>query len=163
MPGFVLDEDKTLQTLEDRVRTILIVEDNYMIADMVEDTLIANGYVVCGIAGTVAEGLALYRQYRPGLIILDLRLANDELGTQLVAQIHPFRNVGILYVTGNSCELELTRHDGHGCLSKPYRASDLLQSLKIVAEIAHGGKSKLPFPAGFHLLEHKSAARRAVA
>ncbi len=47
------------------MRTILIVEDNYMIADMVEDTLLANGYEVCGIAGTVAQGLELYRQYSP--------------------------------------------------------------------------------------------------
>ncbi len=145
------------------MRTILIVEDNYMIADMVEDTLLTNGYRVCGIAGTVAEGLALYRQYSPDLVIVDLRLGNGELGTQMVAQIRPFGKVGILYVTGSSNELELSRDDGHACLSKPYRASDLLQALKIVTELARNGKTRLPFPAGFQLLEHKHPPRRAFA
>jgi DNA-binding response OmpR family regulator len=145
------------------VRTILIVEDNFMIADMVEDTLITNGYEVCGIAGTVAEGLALYDQYKPDLIILDLRLANGELGTQLVAQIQPIGKVGILYVTGNSCEVHLSSADGHACLSKPYLASDLLKALKIVVEFARTGNATPPFPAGFHLLGQPEPARRTIA
>lgn len=145
------------------MRTILIVEDNYMIADMVEDTLVANGYEVCGIADSIAEGLALYRQYRPGLIIIDLRLGNGELGTELIPKIRPLGKVGILYVTGNSCEFQLSHADGHACLSKPYRSSDLLQALKIVAEVAQTGKATPPFPAGFHLLEQLKPARRVVA
>jgi DNA-binding response OmpR family regulator len=149
--------------MEDRVRTILIVEDNYMIADMVEDTLITNGYEVCGIADSVAEGVALYRQYKPGLIIIDLRLGNGELGTQLIPKIRPFGKVGILYVTGNSCEFQLSRDDGHACLSKPYRSSDLLQALRIVTELAQTGQATPPFPAGFHLLEQLKPARRVVA
>jgi DNA-binding response OmpR family regulator len=149
--------------MEDRVRTILIVEDNYMIADMVEDTLIANGYEVCGIAGSIAEGLALYQQYKPGLVIIDLRLGNGELGTQLIPKISPIGEVGILYVTGNSCEFQLSRDDGHACLSKPYRSSDLLQAIKIVTELAQTGKATPPFPAGFHLLEQLKPARRVVA
>ena len=135
------------------MQSVLIVEDNYMLADMVEDTLIASGYSVCGIAGTVAEGLALYREFHPDAVILDLRLANGELGTQIAAQLHPFGKVGILYVTGNSCELTLTDADGHGCLSKPYLASELLRSLAIVDEFVRTGSASQPFPAGFHLLE----------
>ena len=145
------------------MRTILIVEDNYMIADMVEDTLVANGYEVCGIADTVAGGVALYRQHLPDLLIIDLRLGNGELGTQLIPKIRPPGNIGILYVTGNSSEFQLSREDGHACLSKPYRSSDLLQALKIVAELAGTGTATPPFPAGFHLLEPPRPARRTVA
>ena len=145
------------------MRTILIVEDNYMIADMVEDTLVANGYEVCGIADSIAEGLALYQQHKPGLIIVDLRLGNGELGTELIPKIGPLGKVGILYVTGSRCEFRLSRADGHACLSKPYRSSDLLQALKIVTELAQSGTATPPFPAGFHLLEQSKPAGRLVA
>lgn len=141
------------------MRTILIVEDNYMIADMVEDTLVANGYQVCGITDTVAGGVALYRQHRPSLIIIDLHLGNGELGTQLIPKIRPFGKVGILYVTGNSSEFHLSREDGHACLSKPYRSSDLLQALKIVTELARTGIATPPFPAGFLLLDAPKPAK----
>ncbi len=81
----------------------------------------------------------------------------------MIAQIRPLGKVGILYVTGSSCELKLTPQDGHACLSKPYRSSDLLLALKIVIELAHTGKTKLPFPAGFHMLDQKRSAKQAVA
>ena len=39
--------------------TILIVEDDLMIADMLEEILVDAGYTVCGIARTVTEAVAL--------------------------------------------------------------------------------------------------------
>jgi CheY-like chemotaxis protein len=137
---------------ESEMHKILIVEDNFMIADMVEDTLIANGYDVCGIAPTVAVGLALWRDHHPDLLVVDLRLAHGELGTELVAKIGNFGDLGILYVTGNSGQLELSNTDGHACLGKPYIASDLLRALQIVTQLVETGEASRPFPPGFHLL-----------
>ena len=38
---------------------VLIAEDDLMIADMLEMSLVDSGYEVCGIARTVAEAVAL--------------------------------------------------------------------------------------------------------
>ena len=132
--------------------SILIVEDHLMIADQVEACLLDNGYSVCGIASDVLSGLALYQLHKPDLVILDLRLAHGDLGTAMAAQLPPSDHVGILYVTGSSCEFALLNEDGHACLSKPYVHADLLRSLSVVFDLIATGKATPPFPRGFHLL-----------
>jgi response regulator of citrate/malate metabolism len=66
---------------------VLIAEDDLMIADMAEEILVSNGYEVCGIARTVAEAVALGRDNLPDLAILDMRLADGGLGTQIAAEL----------------------------------------------------------------------------
>ncbi|MET0239002.1 MAG: response regulator [Sphingobium sp.] len=134
------------------MRKILIVEDNLMIADMVEEVLLAADYDVCGIATTVAQGMALWKEHCPDLVVVDLRLAHGDLGTELAAKLAPFGEMGILYVTGNSCQVDLSSIDGHGCLSKPYVSADLLRCIQIVIDLAHGIAAKPPYPRGFHVL-----------
>lgn len=145
------------------MRKILIVEDNFMIADMVEDTLLENGYDVCGIAPTVSKGLALWEKHRPDLLLVDLRLAHGELGTELAAKLFPFGRLGILYVTGNKYQVELSSTDGHGCLSKPFVTNDLLRCIEIVSDITEGVDAKLPFPPGFHVLGPRTFSQPAIA
>jgi DNA-binding response OmpR family regulator len=141
---------------------VLIVEDDLMLADFAEEILVEQGYEVSGIARTVTEAVALARHSRPDLIILDLRLADGGLGTEVAAQLLPLGRPGILYVTGNMSQLVLTSADGDACLGKPYRSADLLRGLEIVAEIVATGKAQPPFPGGFHLLHAKAAESRAV-
>lgn len=131
---------------------VLIAEDDLMIADMAEEILIENGYEVCGIARTVAEAVALGRQHNPDLAILDLRLADGGLGTEVAAQLGGRERLGILYASGNMSQIVLTSSDGDACLSKPYRSEDLLKSLRMVSDIvASGATAQIP-PRGFQLL-----------
>jgi DNA-binding response OmpR family regulator len=137
---------------------VLIAEDDLMIADMVEETLVRDGYEVCGIARTVAEAVALGRRHKPDLAVIDLRLADGGLGTEIAAQLSSPGNLGILYATGNMSQLMLTAADGGGCLAKPYSSKDLLLSLKIVAEIVTTGTATRPFPRGFQVLRSATIA-----
>jgi CheY-like chemotaxis protein len=129
---------------------VLIAEDDLMLADFAEELLVEHGYEVSGIARTVTEAVALARHSRPDLVVLDLRLADGGLGTEVAAQLAGFGRPGILYVTGNMSQVALTH--GDGCLSKPYRADDLIRGLQIVAEFVATGKAQPPFPQGFQLL-----------
>jgi len=139
------------------VLKVLIVEDDLMIADMAEDVLIEGGYEVCGIARTVAEAVALSRHHKPDLALIDLRLADGGLGTEIAAQLAPFCGLGILYATGNMSQVDLTTADGHACLAKPYRSADLLRGLELVADIVATGTAVLPFPRGFQVLPPTTA------
>jgi CheY-like chemotaxis protein len=87
--------------LEDCVPKVLIAEDDLMIADIAEEILIEHGYEVCGIARTVAEAVVLAQHYKPDLAVLDLRLADGDLGTEIAAQLLPLGRLGALYATGN--------------------------------------------------------------
>jgi DNA-binding response OmpR family regulator len=131
---------------------VLIAEDELMIADMVEETLVEHGYEVCGIARTVADGVALGRQHKPGLAVIDVRLADGGLGTEIAARLSAFGRLGVLYATGNISQVMLTAADGDACLAKPYRTADLLRGLELVAEIVATGTASPPFPRGFQVL-----------
>jgi DNA-binding response OmpR family regulator len=139
---------------------VMIVEDDLMLADFAEEILVEQGYGVSGIARTVADALALARHSKPDLVLLDLRLADGGLGTEVAAQLLPLGRLGILYVTGNMSQVALT--NGDACLAKPYRSADLVRSLEIVAEIVATGKAQPPFPQGFQLLHPAIAKARAV-
>ena len=130
---------------------VLIAEDDLMIADMLEEHLIASGYDVCGIARTVTEGLALAREHKPDIAVIDMRLADGGRGTELVAQFDTPRPA-ILYATGNTAEVRLTADDGAACITKPFRSEDLVRGLEIVADIAATGTTLRPFPHNFQLL-----------
>jgi DNA-binding response OmpR family regulator len=135
-----------------RVLKVLIAEDDLMIADLAEEILVEAGYQVCGIARTVPEAVALARQHKPDLAVLDLRLANGGLGTEIAAELLPLGRLGVLYATGNASQVVLTTANGDACLSKPYSPTDLLRGLKIVAEIVANGKALSSFPKGFQVL-----------
>jgi DNA-binding response OmpR family regulator len=133
---------------------VLIAEDDLMIADMLEDGLMKNGYEVCGIARTVIDAVALARLHRPDLAVIDMRLADGGLGTEIVTQLaDPW--IGVLYASGNIGQV-LTMADRDACIAKPYHINDLLQALDIVAGIAIAGiVATPPLPHGFQLLHER--------
>jgi DNA-binding response OmpR family regulator len=138
------------------VLKVLIAEDDLMIADLAEEILVEAGYEVCGIARTVAGAVAMAHQHKPDLAVLDLRLADGGLGTEIAAQLLPLGRLGVLYATGNMSQVVLTTANGDACLSKPYSSTDLLRGLQIVAEIVANGKALSSFPKGFQVLRPAS-------
>lgn len=133
--------------------TILIVEDDVMIADYLEETLQDAGYDVCGIARNSAEAVALAQLHHPTLSVIDLRLANGEYGTRVGAALRKQGEIGILYATGNSRHPLLDGAVGQACISKPYTSQGIVAGIRIVAERMAQKSELSDFPAGFRLLE----------
>jgi DNA-binding response OmpR family regulator len=133
------------------VLKVLIAEDDLMIADLIEASLLSNGYQVTAIARTVAEGVASGRADRPDLAIIDMRLADDGLGSEIVAQLQDGPRIGVLYASGNINHV-IRSAAGDACIAKPYHIGDLLRALRIVEQIVSNGATRPPFPRGFRLL-----------
>lgn len=134
---------------------ILVADDDVMIADCSAEALADEGHVVCGIAATVAEALALARLHQPDVAVLDMQLRGEERGTDiahLFAEMADLRQMGILYVTGESSRVHREARAGHACLSKPYTATILIIALEIVYEIARSGSTSRALPRGMQLL-----------
>ena len=66
---------------------VMIAEDDLFTADMLKDNLVENGYEVCGIARTVDRAVELGERHNPDLAILDIRLAEGGLGTDISTRI----------------------------------------------------------------------------
>jgi DNA-binding response OmpR family regulator len=131
---------------------VIVAEDDLLIADLLEDVLIRAGFEVCGMAATVAGGVALCDLHHPDLAIIDMRLAGGGLGTDIAARIGGRDKIGILYATGNAGHIDLTASDGEAFITKPYQSVDIVRALRLVQEIAETGKTTKPFPRNFHLL-----------
>jgi DNA-binding response OmpR family regulator len=135
--------------------TILIAEDDLLVAYMLEQTVLQAGYRVCGIARTVSEGVKLGALHRPALAIIDVRLADGGFGTEIIAELRGgLPALGVLYATAtaNTGSVQLTSVDGHACLGKPYSGRDLVQALKLVEALVGGRAALPPFPVRFQLL-----------
>ena len=60
-------------------RQILVVEDEFLIAMELEQTLVAAGYQVVGPAASVGAALGLLQQVRPNAAVLDVNLAGQRV------------------------------------------------------------------------------------
>src|ERR1700688_3500855 len=105
---------------------VLIVEDDLMIADLLEIALTRGGYEVCGIARTVAQSVAIAAHENPELAVIDLHLAQGGIGTDIPGLLGPQSKLGILYASGNAGDIRLTTANGHACIAKPYKPSDVV-------------------------------------
>jgi two-component sensor histidine kinase/CheY-like chemotaxis protein len=133
---------------------VIIAEDDLLVADMLADVLVECGYEVSGIARTVEEAVVLAERHKPDLAVLDLRLADGGLGTDIAARLNLPGRPGILYATGNVGQIALKEAVGEACLGKPYKPIDVVRSLELVREIVGTGQASPPFPKDFHVLEH---------
>jgi DNA-binding response OmpR family regulator len=137
---------------------VLIAEDELLIADVLEEALVAGGYEVCGIARTVDQAVALIGLHNPDLAVLDVRLAQGGRGPEIVQQANGKGKFGVLYATGDDARTSLlTQLDGEAAIAKPYRAEDVVSALAVVRQIATLGVATPPFPTGFRLLPQASA------
>lgn len=133
---------------------VMIVEDSILVADMLEDFLVADGYDVCGQARSVAEAVILADRHRPDLAVLDFRLHSGGLGSEIRPLIIDKTSMGILYVSGDELDKVLTKDDGDAYMQKPYGLYDLSRALQVIQKMkTEGSASEDLFPLNFHLLK----------
>jgi CheY-like chemotaxis protein len=78
---------------------ILIIEDEPVIALDVADTVRQDGHTVVGIATTRTEAIELAARTQPGLVLADIKLADDSSGLDAVNQILRDHAVPVIFVT----------------------------------------------------------------
>jgi len=129
--------------------TVMIAEDELLIADMMAEVLADSGYDICGIARSVAAAIELGERRRPELAVIDLHLADRGIGSEIGVRLRCGGRLGVLYITGSPGEAVLTTDDGDACLRKPFRLAELVGAVKIVERIANAEAADLPIPRGF--------------
>ena len=108
-------------------RRILVVEDEALVAMLVEDALLDAGAEVVGPVATVMEALALLRGQLPEAAVLDLNLAG-ETSTPVADEL---ARLGVPFVvaTGYGADGLPPGHANVPVLAKPYDPADLTAAL----------------------------------
>ncbi|QMW06882.1 sigma 54-interacting transcriptional regulator [Spirosoma foliorum] len=112
---------------------MLIVEDEYIIANDLELILSEAGYPVIGVADSVAEALALMDQEKPDIVLLDIYLKGKETGIDLAKQLEEL-SIPFIYISANDNKsvLEAVKATQPiGYIVKPFREKDILTALEI--------------------------------
>jgi CheY-like chemotaxis protein len=79
--------------------SVLIIEDEPIIALDIEAMVQELGHEVTGIARTHKEAIALMKQRRPGLVLADVQLADGSSGLDAVNEILLTVNVPVIFIT----------------------------------------------------------------
>lgn len=96
---------------------VLVVEDEMLIATLIEDMLIDFGHEVVGPAMRLRRALEIAREETFDLAILDVNLANEQ--SFPVANLLLERNIPFIFVTGYGAEGLDGKFEGAMVLQKP--------------------------------------------
>jgi DNA-binding response OmpR family regulator len=107
---------------------ILIVEDEPLIAMMLEDFLDILGHQLAGQADNVAEALVLIEAGGIDAAILDVNLRGGEK-SWLIADALAERNLPFFFATGGSQEGVIEEHRTRPTLAKPFTMDGVAKAL----------------------------------
>lgn len=81
--------------------TILIVEDEAITALDIKQSLTGMGYDVCGVVSTGELAITRAGEYRPDLVLMDIKLAGEMNGIEAAAQIRERYGTAIIFLTAH--------------------------------------------------------------
>lgn len=128
--------------------SILIVEDELIIAADLRRQLLALGYLVCDIVGSVAEARKVIAARAADLVLLDIQLHGQEPGTILGKELRETADLPFIYITSHTdratvADAKLTRPSGY--LVKPFTKEDVYVAIEIaISNHAHRLIDEIP-------------------
>jgi DNA-binding NarL/FixJ family response regulator len=83
-------------------KSVLIVEDQFLISEYLRILIEEFGLKVCGIAKTADQAVAMAKNERPDIVLMDMRLEGDRDGVDAAKEIIETVDARFIYVTGSS-------------------------------------------------------------
>jgi PAS domain S-box-containing protein len=117
-----------------REHSIVIVEDEGLIAVDLQGRLERAGYRVPAVAGTASEALEVIRAKSPDLILMDIRLRGNADGIQVAEQVRRDFDIPVVYLTAYEDSKTLERASqthAFGYIKKPIDSASLQGSIEI--------------------------------
>jgi len=115
--------------------TILVVEDEGIVAQEIKSRLEKAGYTVCGIVHDGQRAVAQAEALSPDLVLMDIRLKGDMDGIEAAGLIGERCHIPVVYLTAHTDAATLERakvNDPLGYVVKPFDT----RSLTVAVEIA---------------------------
>ena len=111
--------------------SILIVEDESLVALGHEFAVKQAGHVVFGVAASVAQATNLLKTGRPDFAMLDVRLLNGDLSYPIARELRRL-HIPFVFISGYPLEAVAVETGPVGVLRKPVHFEDLIALLERV-------------------------------
>ncbi len=108
--------------------TIMIVEDEPIIATYIEATLIGMGYAVCSTVPSGETALERLEEDHPDLVLMDILLEGELDGVETARRLREIMDIPVIFLTSHTDEHTVERAkltDPSGYLVKPFHAREI--------------------------------------
>lgn len=112
--------------------SILIAEDEAVIAMLLGEVLVSLGHSICASVATADEAVAAAVAHNPDLIIIDAGL-RDSSGMDAIAAITASAPVAHIFISGNKTAV-LAQRPGALVIEKPFDEGMLISAINIAAD-----------------------------
>jgi DNA-binding LytR/AlgR family response regulator len=113
---------------------ILIVEDEFIIAEDTKESLVGLGYNVVGIAASFDDAVALIKDYSPDIAIVDIQLKGEKTGIDLGFFIREHYKFPFIYLSSYADKKTVNdakASEPDAYLVKPFNEKELYTSIEI--------------------------------
>jgi DNA-binding NarL/FixJ family response regulator len=128
------DRDKPARPGEARASaSLLIVEDEALIASYIQEVLAESGFTIVGIASSGPEALSLAGESRPDLALVDIKLAGAMDGIEAAQLMRKRYGTNVIFLSATSDPDTIARAQTAsplGFLEKPFRPSQVYNALR---------------------------------
>jgi DNA-binding NarL/FixJ family response regulator len=107
---------------------VLIVDDEFLIQELLTILIENMGLKVCGRAATADHAVELALRHRPDIVLMDMRLQGEKDGVDAALAIHEVMDTKTIFITGSKEPKTVARiHLDHpdAVLFKPISDSQL--------------------------------------
>lgn len=114
--------------------SILIIEDDVILAMGLETTLENFGYEICAIKNNSSEAIKYCNEQTPDLILADINLNSLQSGIDAAIQIWQTKKIPIIFLTSYSDNKTINKCmqcEPYGYLIKPYKDEELNATIKM--------------------------------
>ena len=115
-------------------KSILIVEDEPLIADDIASTLSEKGYGIMGPVDNAEEASSLLTKSKPSLVLLDIQIKGKKDGIQLATEVRSRYKLPFIFITSFYDRATLDRAkatEPQAYIVKPFDERDLLINVEM--------------------------------
>jgi CheY-like chemotaxis protein len=134
MPAGIIDLTNVDQPVVPPEVTILLVEDEVIVAEDVRRRLENLGYTVIGIATRGKDAIAMTMKFHPRLILMDIGLRGGMDGIETVRAIREQVDVPVIFASAYSDDVTLQRAreaEPQGFVLKPFEERELRTTVEL--------------------------------
>ncbi|NMB79405.1 MAG: response regulator [Methanomicrobiales archaeon] len=114
-------------------KSVLIVEDEGVVALSIQAALTKMGYRVVGIAVTGTEAIALATDHKPDVILMDIHIKGDMDGIRTTEKLSEITDIPVIFLTAYADDETVQRAirtKSHAYLVKPYNPRELYSNIE---------------------------------
>ncbi len=133
-----------LSTPPDCPVKVQIVEDEFILAANLKETLTALGYVVTGMATSAIESLCQVKRNRPDVVLMDIWLHGSQDGIEAATCLWHTFQLPVIYLTAHSDPSTVERAQASlpfGYLVKPAKETELVAAINVAYRFGQAQQS----------------------